>query len=646
MSPPIPFPSGLLRRAPPRDVPIIPHHPAPLRHGKPCLALLPADVLQRVLHFVREWNPDDILTVAAVCSSLYEHARYIQHGTLRISLKEREQARRRLDLVSRCAVLPAVRVLEVRGTPYSTTHRWGQQTTPSGKPPSVAELLRRLRREAVVVDPVEEANELVSRLGDMLRRGMTGLREIHWECILICDGCAPMPIPAAVLEGLGPHVRLHISVKCTHLSEAHTGAQEFLASLVKNPNLYSLSVDITHTKMEWCPPTMQVLREVISSCPNLRRIPMLDVHKIRYSCDNDGIELRFPYWSFGVSGQRPPPLEELRIVHYPFWCSWQRPPELEHWANVFDWSKLMTLEVGRNELGTLIAPKLTSLRELILHSSREGTAILDQIPASLQSLSVPGWRFASGHCEAILRHGEELRVLKMHGWPVSDTESPAITDRGLDRLRDGLPHLEQLEVELRRDHDGEKKSWPYAALDAIAKFRRLRTVEVWFDTFEGTPAVTASSVRHLLGYLRRRNRHIERLVVHAGVWSKRMDTMVRVYDANHDYWLRDNAITLICDRIHSDDDDDKDIACSVICPNLNRELNAQLNRHLQLRGTAGGGGGLIDLMKLDEKSLALKVALDGPIPEHAMFNWRYPRPQTRSEKLRRQVKATWWRRSR
>jgi len=50
-----------------------------------------------------------------------------------------------------------------------------------------------------------------------------------------------------------------------------------------------------------------------------------------------------------------------------------------------------------------------------------------------------------------------------------------MTDQDLIELCNGLPHLEELAIDIYRDKYGN--DWPYGTLDIIARFTRIRTVQ-------------------------------------------------------------------------------------------------------------------------------------------------------------------------
>jgi hypothetical protein len=227
----------------------------PLDPGRPSLALLPDHVVLLILSFVHESSLDDLLKIAALSSALYEMARYVQYHTLHINLNRSIQARSRLGVLSRNLLFTAVRVLEVSGSRYDLQ-----------------------QREEV------EGNEVLIHLAEVLP-AMTGLRDFHWRVKskksiqLHLRREATVPMPLLMLKHIPRRTRLHISL--TSEDALHhpdqTQAREFLAELVDNQNLFSLSIQVSYFEQFECQQTMRALKRVLLSCPNLVRIPHINV---------------------------------------------------------------------------------------------------------------------------------------------------------------------------------------------------------------------------------------------------------------------------------------------------------------------------------------------------------------------------------
>jgi hypothetical protein len=218
---------------------IIPREPVPLDSEWQSLVCLPDNIVRLILGFVQDLDSYHVLTMALLSSSLYKQARYVQHCVVHINLDKSRHIRDRLDLVLRSGLLPAIRVLEIRGTQIE------------GK-----------------------VRGILDSLASMLP-SMAGLRDLDWKV----GQDASVPIPPSILEALTPKMRLHTSAS-SKFPTATSGLvepaniNEFLASLENSPNLVTLSVHITCGMGSFRVMT-RALKQVLISCPNLRRIPML-----------------------------------------------------------------------------------------------------------------------------------------------------------------------------------------------------------------------------------------------------------------------------------------------------------------------------------------------------------------------------------
>lgn len=586
------------RRVP---VPIIARNPVPLDRGRLSIAHLPDNVIFSILGFLQQASAGDILTVASLCSSLYAQARYVQHRIVHIDLGGAKRAHDRLDLVIRCDLLPAIRMLKVTG-------------------------INRCREELQ-----EDSKEIITRLVDMLP-GMTGLRDFEWKVAYMTI----VPIPLSILESLPLELRLHTSLICSEDNDGKSSAQgrEFLARLENNQNLFSLSIHVRFWTEPWCLEVMCALKKVLLSCPNLRRLPLIDVWYPRGPCFGEEPLFGAPYCGLGLSDdERPPELEELGVPYYPwgsdkpstitsFNCLGypEKGTEMEYWAEAFDWSRLHRLNDIPSDLACLIAPKLTRLKEFVLDGGGwetrgipwDMTVFLHKIASSLELLSIPSWNYVGNKPDPIMRHGSELRCLKIHevsdGWKVISY----VTHQDLAQLCNGLPHLEELTIDIAR----EENDWPYKALDAIAKFPSLRTVELWFELGDASqppaPFLTFSSARHLFSYLHERSKSIQRLILHSGApsiikdwpwWEQRGNPMMML--SKNWVWNEQNIISLVCNMVYDGDSGESFI--DVSSPSLSRESNVRLHR------LARGGGDRIVTSELDAKEMSLKIALDGPL---------------------------------
>jgi hypothetical protein len=569
--------------------------PVPLDSRRPSLAFLPDDIMLHLLSFVRDSSPEDLRTIASLGSFLYAKARYVQQRTVTINLDKLRHARNRLDIISRYDRLRAIQIVEINGS--KTTYSL-----------------------------VEEDNRMPALVAEMLP-GMTGLRDLYWNV----GSKAAVPIPLYLLHHLLPQVHLHTSVFCEDAIEHHHQAREFLSRLLDNQNLFSLSAEILFIQHSECLKTTRLLKKVLLSCPNLVRIPNLHVwfpirplHGVW-----DGMMPGAPYCGLGLSGgEKPPPLEELGVDIYP----WGHEPkvrlvkdeydsvgypekglEWNYWANAFDWSRLRILRNIPSNLACEIAPKLTHLREVLFSGSSAywQWEFLEGIPSVLERLSIPSWGNINKRPGLITQYGSALRSLTIHTsrepWPADSL----VTDYDLVKLCDGIPHLEELVINLGRDKIGN--NWPYTALDIIArKLLRLRSLELGFELGGigapyQIPHLTVYSARQLFRYIRQRNNNIQRLALYTG------------FEHQLPHWASHNSISLVCD-ISVFDGDATDGFIKVTCSDLSSEMNAELRR--------------LAVKDKEEKKtiwtkypasmpLELRVALDGPLSDNEWTSWKH-----------------------
>ncbi|RYP16767.1 hypothetical protein DL767_010133 [Monosporascus sp. MG133] len=590
--------------------------PVPLDPSRPSVAQLPDPVVRLILSFLQDLSPGDILTVASLSSSLYEQARYVQHRVVHINLDKSRHVHDCLDLIMCRGLLPAIRTLEVSGRHDD-------------------ELLK-------------ENNEILTRLADMLP-GMTGLRDLDWQVGRArgqhdLERTTAVPIPALIMELLPPELRLHTSVFCTHSKESHAQARKFLDCLANKQNLRTLSVRILFIEEQDCLETMRALKKVLLSCSNLTRLPLLNVWYPNEGCEGYGPPLMGGlYCGLGLSnGERPPPLEELGMRQYPWGLEGapqcqgypEKGFEWDYWAKTFDWSRLTRLNHIPYFLASAIAPTLTGLRELTLEQFSSVEAdFLDEVTSLLEILSISGWSRVDNNPNPINRHGATLRKLKIHQperWWRDDTHV-FLTAADLVQLSNGLPHLEELAIDIARDENAN--GWPYGALDAIAKFSSLRTAEVWFPLGIEPPAprpfLTISSARHLFSYLRERNESIQRLILHSGAPVPPVAFFFATLISREPSWAMRNSVTFVCDMVYDGDAEERRL--SVTCPDLRTDMNAQLCRLAQQADR-----GRMDPRELDVDGLRLRAALDGPLTMDEWEAWQHEQWVRRRKAYREQ----------
>jgi hypothetical protein len=602
----------------------------PLDPGRLSLAHLPDDVVLRVLSFVQDSSPDDVRKIALLSSALYEKARYVQHHTVHIDL-DLDQSRRalgHLDVLShnRLLLLPAIRVLKLSGS-----------------------------KTNIIL------TEILTLLVDMLP-DMTGLRDLHWHVRsttrhtpLSISTEDTVPIPLSMLDHLPSRVRLHTFVMCedTYELQDQALAREFLTRFVDNQNLFSLSVQVSFLDVYECRKTMRVLKQMLLSCPNLTSIPLLNVgipSRPAYHGVADGPKVGDPYCGLGLSdGERPPALEELSVTRYPwgrepkgtfevngvygFYCMGypEKGTEEHYWAETFDWSRLRRLNDIDFDLALKMAPKLTHLKEAVFERQfnagwEERTAMfLEEIPTALELLSIPAWSYVAYKPGPITRHGAALRKLKMHRVEQWWTTDSLVTDKDLVGLCNGLPHLEELAIDIARDENGNGNNWPYSALDIIARFLCLRNVQLWFELGDGhrplTPYLNVSAARQLFSYLRKRNQNIQRLEL-----GLRAPSSPPYWYGDQPCWAVQNSISFVCE-VSIRDGDAAEGFLKVTCPDLSREMNAELDR--LAKGNREGKRRVPE----DAMRLSLNVALDGPLTMDEWTAWRRGKPGRRQTSI-------------
>ncbi|KAK7420224.1 hypothetical protein QQX98_002879 [Neonectria punicea] len=576
------------------EVSIVTREPVPLDRARPSVAQLPDPIIRRILTFFHDIRPEDLQTVASLSSALYEQARYVQHSNVHIDLDKSRHVLDRLHLVGRLGQFPAIRTLKVSGRKCEQAQ--------------------------------EESNEILARLV-VVMPAMTGLRHLDWDVGCTRPGALKratvVPLSTSILAALPAGLRLRTFVFCNETKESHVQARTFLHRLASNQSLCTLSIQVTFIDEQDCVETMRALKKVLLSCPNLTRLPMIDVWYPRGGCNGYGppqVE-GGPYCGLGlVNGEKPPALEELCMRDYPWGLERARHCqgyiakgyEWDYWAETFDWSRLVRLNDVPYFLASAIAHKLPRLRELVLENqvcAGIDADFLHQVSSPLQLISLSSWNRVDSMPELISRHGTTLRRLKIHeperGW--DNGRHTFATAPDLVHLSKSLPHLEHLVLDITRDD--ETQEWPYAALDAIAAFPRLRTVELWFPLGMKPPApaplLTASSARHLFHYLRERNGNIQRVTLHSGAPLPPAKGFFESLLDLGPSWAMHNSVGFVCDMVH--DGESPDSWLSAWCPDLSTHMNAQLPSLIQRAGRE-----LPYPQKLDADGLRLRVALDGP----------------------------------
>lgn len=247
--------------------------------------------------------------------------------------------------------------------------------------------VRELRVEHRLLEVLDEdSSKILSRLREMIPC-RTGLRDLYWD---MSRHGASEGIPKSLLDQLPPRLRLHTSFFHWCHTPEHGSAQfrRALACLVGNPSLYSLSMDISVEKGEECARTTSVLKDVLLSCPDLRRIPELRTRWCHHGCESYPLGVMASYAGMGFAGGERPAAawEELGLGEY-MWPSvgmgmagnWvlgglgsrgypvHAGPEETYWAEMFDWSRLERLNCSLDcHFPLILFSKLVGLREFRL----------------------------------------------------------------------------------------------------------------------------------------------------------------------------------------------------------------------------------------------------------------------------------------
>ncbi|KAH6886290.1 hypothetical protein B0T10DRAFT_607986 [Thelonectria olida] len=606
-------------RGKPESITITARAPVPL---DPAKAQLPDLVVRRILTFLHEMSPEELCKIASLSSSLYIPARYTQHAHVHIDLDKSRHVLDRLQLITRLGQLAAIRTLEVKG--YAFDH--GDN----------------------------KSSEILARLDTMVR-AMTGLRRLDWHVSwtevlwtgeLDSRRRTSVPIPMPILAALPAELCLYTSVTCHNTTESHAQAREFLRRLAGNQSLRVLSIKAVFIEEQVCLELMRPLKKVLLSCPNLTRIPNMNIWYLNEGCEGYGPPgSNGLYCGLGLTdSDKPLALEELGIEHYPWGVpAWRGYPakgypfEWNFWAEELDWSRLVRLhDAGHPLFQSLLAPKLTALKELLLEdfSWLEADFIQD-ITAPLELLSLSTWNRVNSKPDLIDRFGTTLRHLKMHqpehSWNRAD--HTFVTTPDVVHLSKSLPHLEHLALDIRRDED--RQEWPYEMLDAISAFPRLATVELWFplgrERPAPTPLLTAASARHLFRYMRERNENIKKVMLHSGAPVPSIGwTWMGAYN-DEPTWAMHSTISLVCNMVYNGEGPEEEGGgwISVSCPDMTADMNRQLHRMSQQTDRE-----LPDPVKLNRAELRLRVALDGPLDEAGWRAWENknrPRNESREE---------------
>ncbi|KAB5560301.1 hypothetical protein GE09DRAFT_86810 [Coniochaeta sp. 2T2.1] len=558
------------------------------------------EILLLIIDHLQDVSPKSVINLAMVSSRFHGKARYVQHRDESIDVQKAANEIRYLEYMASTGLLPAVRTVRFKNL-------WRHE-------PSMSQDLASLCR---------------------LLDQMTGLRDVLWGDVDVNYlVIVQYPIPGSLLQSLKlrPQVQLHAAV--TSWSLTTRASLLNISILTSSPNLRSLRVDVDYVQSFECLETVRPLKGLLLSCPNLRKLS-LDIHLPQDGCIYH--ELTRDYCGLGFSkGERPPALEDLEIVAYPWGhhsSNWgygsvgypEKGTEQDYWAEHFDWSRLRRLVLPDASLAQKISQKLTSLKEIgflpdmhprpiPVYDRQAAASFLREVAPTLESITVPQ-RFMRHSMTPILRHGLSLRKLALIRRSGRDHwEDHAISNEHLFRLRDGLPHLEELVVSVANNaHNHEH--WAYDTLDILAGFQSLRWLKLSLELAipEGkvdTPAppyLTMSSADSLFRYLREHSRgeppSLQRLEVSTGEASL------------CDLWLDANSTSFIVCKVPGDAG--KEGSVKVTCTKLGEERNQRMRSIIRQEEQPSSA----DLAKVN-----FKVALDGPMSKSLLEDMRQTDP--------------------
>ncbi|CAG9973275.1 unnamed protein product [Clonostachys byssicola] len=572
---------------------------------RPSIAQLPDPILRNILLCVKEARPEILPVIASLSSSLYEQARYVQHHEVHIDINNSKHVLDRLHLIQRLDQLVAIRVLRVDGERH----------------PNDDDTMR----------------EILDHLASLVP-AMTGLRDVHWHAhqsrpllptfsVKSLDLHAPIPIPSSILVALTAECRVHTSLNCHAINEAHAQTRTFLQGLEGNQNLQTLSIRVLYTEEPMGAETMRGLTKVLLSCPNLTRIPKIHVWFPQGGCYAYGPTFEEgPYTGiYFPDGEMLNPLEELGMDLYPWGregARWHRGYRLkgleqDYWVKNFNWSHLRRLNGYLEPELSRAFPMLTNLREIDLTygwNYKLAREFLRAITSPLEQMILPCWESIGSRPELISQFGGTLRELKIGGGGAS-----ALMALDLAQLSKDLPHLEHLAIHI--EWNREEEDWPFANLKAIAALPRLRSAELWFRLICGRPPyLTYSVAQRLLCYMNDHNGGFQRLTLHSGVPTpNRVDPFSPNVDVTPSWSMR-NSVTFECEMAYDHDpykEDGQRCKARIWCKELSVEMNAKL-RQLDQKANRKQP----NVKTLDPAGVLLRAALDGPLDSAEWRAWR------------------------
>ncbi|KAM0281170.1 hypothetical protein ACHAO9_010858 [Fusarium lateritium] len=526
--------------------------------ARPSLAALSDDLILNILDMVNDASPKSIPNCLLVCSSFYHHGRYVLHRELSIKIDSHDSMTH-LELASRENLLPAVRKLAVYGS-----------------------------------------GDLPSSLDDMIRR-MTGLREIEWSAATVTK---------SILQTLQSFPRIALSVLITN------DTKKLLVDVPGSTSLVSVSVDTTWTTAEECKQVTQPLKQVLLSCPNVRKLS-LNITRPTRGCVVTQPPLEYVGIGF-APGEKPPPLQELCVHSYPWGFKSDHPNslnvnylgypgegrEMDYWINEFDWSHLTHLEDASNRFAHKLVRNLTNLKHigLIWSQGLADKEFFASVPSALESICIA--TLDSIGIDGLVQHAESLRKLQFHQKPrqMDQWREGIISDDNLILIREKLPQLQELGIDVKRN----KNEWPDKTFDILAGFPNLQKLELRFELggardIRLKPHLTMAAVSELFGYLVKRSSTLRVLRVHSGSPDL---PQISGWETGESFWPVENSTSFKCQHAERDDNAARG-NFQVTCTKLSDELNNKAQ--LIIRGQE-------ELEDVSKNGVDFRVALKGPVP--------------------------------
>ncbi|KAI1877712.1 hypothetical protein JX265_003720 [Neoarthrinium moseri] len=509
--------------------------PQKARPGGSSLIILGRDITALIMDELQRSSPGTLSSVALVSSYYHVLARYSQHRDVTVRLDQK--------YLTSTSSWP----LDIPAESSAHLLWWLNQAKTGQLLPAIHRLTVRHDRYQSTED--SEVKQAIEALCKHLPE-MSGLTDLTW------DGGNDVPDPVVQALSGRPALRLHVNLyPSRHRVNEEKPHKQVFSGLMGLTNLTSLKIKHIFVTDRQCLDIMQPLKDVLLSCKTLRKLS-LDIHQPRSGCSHQVPPSTYVGLGF-VDGQRPAALRELELRSYPS-RNYPNGREMNYWATTFDWSQLERLVVSQPELAHLMLPYLQCLRHVEFPISSMNGLVQDfcsRVPESLESISVASVNIEG--LDALLRHGPTLRTLRIHQVETYEPEewrNEAVSESIMRRIRGTCTVIEELEVDIGRD--GGK--WPYAMLDIIASFPRLRRLKLWFElgvcdeSNPMKPYVTAFAARHLFDYLLSRSTarpsQLRSIEINSGSPPPIGFGLIR------ENWPRDNSATFRCSVSERDDD--------------------------------------------------------------------------------------------